>query len=78
MSDRTKVTFIRVTNRLEATRSPVDGKWRAHALVVDPTLSQDDIEWFDARDAALPLRWVTLGVAPKAAAAIAQAQAFLA
>jgi hypothetical protein len=77
MSDRTNITYIRITNRLEVTRSPVDGKWRAHGFMVDPTLSHDEAVELHEQDLPLPMRWVTLGVATKAKDAIAQAQSIL-
>jgi hypothetical protein len=78
MSDRTKVTHIRVNNRLEVTRSPVDGKWRAHGLIIDPTMSDDEYVALMEQDKPLPMRWITLGVGKKAKDAIAEAQRVLA
>jgi hypothetical protein len=78
MSDRQKsVTFIRVSSRLEASRSPVDGKWRAYALLADPTLSHDEVVELGERGIPLPLRWVVAGVAAKARDALQQAGGYL-
>lgn len=78
MSDRQKsVSFIRVSSRLEASRSPVDGKWRAYALLADPTLSDTEVRDLREQDIPLPLRWVVAGVAAKARDALQQAGGYL-
>lgn len=71
------VTFIRVSPRLEASRSPVDKMWRAYGLIIDPSLSSEEYEDYSEAGWPLPYRWVTLGVARKAKDALAQASAFL-
>jgi hypothetical protein len=78
MSDRQKsVTFIRVSSRLEASRSPVDGKWRAYALLVDPTIDGSDLRDYQEQGIPLPLRWVVAGVAAKARDALQAASGYL-
>jgi hypothetical protein len=78
MSDRAKsVTFIRVSSRLEASRSPVDGMWRAYGLLPDPSLPEDEVRDLQEQDIPIPLRWVTLGVARKAKEALQAASPYL-
>ena len=77
MSDRTSVTFIRVSSRLEASRSPVDGMWRAYGLIVDPNLDREGYEDHLEAGWPLPFRWVTLGVARKAKDALQAASGYL-